>query len=131
MNTFTLHLFAADRYERIENVAGFTGEDKSGSFGLLARHERFMTALTFGLARLLMADGSREYLGFPGGLLYFIDNELRISTRRYLRDTDVERIARSLTRELLEEEQALEQTRRKLHRLEAEMLRHLAQLGME
>jgi len=131
VNTFTLHLFAADRYERIENVAGFTGEDKSGSFGLLARHERFMTALTFGLARLLMADGSREYLGFPGGLLYFIDNELRISTRRYLRDTDVERIARSLTRELLEEEQALEQTRRKLHRLEAEMLRHLAQLGME
>lgn len=131
MNTFTLHLFAADRNERIENVASFTGEDKSGSFGLQARHERFMTALTFGLARLLMADGSHEYLGFPGGLLYFVDNELRISTRRYLRDTDVERIAQALTRELLEEEQALEQTRRKLHRLEAEMLRRVAQLGVE
>ncbi|MGD9786978.1 MAG: F0F1 ATP synthase subunit epsilon [Sulfuricellaceae bacterium] len=131
MNTFTLHLFAAGRYERIENVASFTGEDKSGSFGLLARHERFMTALTFGLARILMADGGREYLGFPGGLLYFVNNELRISTRRYLRDTDIERIARTLTRELLEEEQALAQTRRKLHRLEAEMLRQLAQLGME
>ena len=112
-------------------MASFTGEDKSGSFGLLARHERFMTALTFGLARLLMADGSHEYLGFPGGLLYFANNELRISTRRYLRDTDVERIAQALTRELLEEEQALEQTRRKLHRLEAEMLRRLAQLGVE
>jgi F-type H+-transporting ATPase subunit epsilon len=131
VNTFTLHLLAADRYERIENVAAFTGEDKSGSFGLLARHERFMTALTFGLARILMADGSNEYLGFPGGLLYFIDNELRISTRRYLRDTDVERITQSLTRELLEEEQALEQTRRKLHRLETEMLRRVAQLGMD
>jgi len=131
MNSFTLHLFAADRYERIENVASFTGEDKSGSFGLLAQHERFMTVLTFGLARLLMADGSHEYLGFPGGLLYFVGNELRISTRRYLRDTDVERIAGALTRELLEEEQALEQTRRKLHRLEAEMLRRLAQLGKD
>jgi len=131
MNTFTVHLFAADRTEIIGQVASFTGEDKSGSFGLLARHERFMTALTFGLARLLMADGSHEYLGFPGGLLYFIDNELSISTRRYLRDTDVERIAQALTRELLEEEQALEQTRRKLHRLEAEMLRRLAQLGVE
>ncbi len=131
MNTFTVHLFAADRYEQIAEVASFTGEDGSGSFGLLARHERFMTALTFGLARLQMADGSREYLGFPGGLLYFIDNELRISTRRYLRDADVERIARSLTRELLEEEQELEQTRRKLHRLEAEMLKRLAQLGRE
>lgn len=131
MNTFTVHLFAADRTEVIEQAASFSGEDNSGSFGLLARHERFMTALTFGLARLTLADGSREYLGFPGGLLYFIDNELRISTRRYLRDGDVARIAQALTRELLEEEQALEQTRRKLHRLEAEMLRRLAQLGVE
>ncbi len=131
MTTFALHLFAADRYERIDDVVSFAGEDASGSFGLLARHERFMTALTFGLARLLMADGSRDYLGFPGGLLYFLDNELRISTRRYLRDTDVERIAQALTRELLTEEQALDQTRRKLHRLETEMLRRLAQLGLE
>lgn len=131
MNTFTVHLFAADRYAQIGNVASFTGEDKGGRFGLLARHERFMTALTFGLARLLLDDGSREYLGFPGGLLYFVDNELRISTRRYLRDSDVERIAHALTRELLEEDRALHETRRKLHRLETEMLRRLALLGRE
>ena len=127
MNSFTVHLFAADRYERIDGIASFVGEDKSGSFGLQARHDRFMTVLTFGLARLLSVDGSQEYLGFPGGLLYFIGNELRVSTRRYLRDTDVERITRALTRELLDEEQALQQTRRKLHRLEAEM--RLARLG--
>ena len=131
MNTFTLHLFAADCYERIDDVASFVGEDKSGSFGLLARHARFMTALTFGLARLLLADGSREYLALPGGLLYFIDNELRISTRRYLRDTNAENLAEILSREMLEEEQALNETRHKLHRLEAEMLRRLAQLGMD
>ena len=128
MTGFTLHLFAADRYERIDAVTSFVGEDASGSFGLLPRHDRFMTVLTFGLARLVLADANREYLGFPGGLLYFKDNELRISTRRYLRDTDVERIAGALSRELLQEEQALAETRRKLHRLEAEMLRRLAQL---
>ena len=131
MNAFTLHLFAADRTEVIAGVTSFTGEDASGSFGLLANHDRFMTALTFGLARLALADGKREYLGFPGGLLYFVDNELRISSRRYLRDTDVARITQALTRELLEEERALEQTRRKLHRLETEMLRRLAQLGRD
>jgi len=131
VNTFTLHLFAADRTEVLAGVTSFTGEDASGSFGLLANHDRFMAALTFGLARLALADGRREYLGFPGGLLYFIDNELRISSRRYLRDTDVERITQALTRELLEEERALEQTRRKLHRLETEMLRSLALLGQE
>lgn len=129
MTGFTVHLYAADRYERIDGAVSFVGEDKSGSFGLLARHERFMTVLDFGLARIALADGSRQYLGFPGGLAYFIDNELRISTRRYLRDTDVERITQALTRELLEEEQALQETRRKLHRLEAEMLKRLAQLG--
>ncbi len=129
MNTFIVRLLAAGRTDTIENVASFVGEDRSGSFGLLAHHDRFMTALTFGLARLALADGSREYLGFPGGLLYFVDNELRISTRRYLRDTDVARITQALTRELLEEEQALEQTRRRLHRLETEMLGRLAELG--
>lgn len=129
MRTFSLLLLAADRSKIIEGVIRFTGEDASGSFGLLAHHERFMTVLTFGLARLQRRDGVTEYLGFPGGLLYFMDNELRISTRRYLHDTDVARITQALSRELLEEEQALEQTRRKLHRLEAEMLKRLAQLG--
>ena len=131
MNTFAVHLFAADSYERIDGAASFVGEDKSGSFGLLARHDRFMTVLTFGLARLLLSDGRWEYLGFPGALMYFMDNELRISTRRYLRDTDVKRITHALTRELLEEEQALQQTRHKLHRLEAEMLKRLAQIGRD
>lgn len=131
MNVFRLHLCAADRYELIEGVAAFTGEDASGSFGLQARHERFMTSLGFGLARLSLADGSRQYLALPGGLLYFVDNELRISTRRYLRGSDAGAIASALTRELLQEEEALRQTRRKLQRLEAEMLRQVAQLELE
>jgi len=131
MSGFTLHLYAADRYERIDEVASFVGEDASGSFGLLPRHDRFMTVLTFGLSRLRRADGAWEYLGLPGGVLYFVDNELRLSTRRYLRDTDARRIAQALTRELLEEEQAMAETRRKLHRLEAEMLKRLVELGRE
>jgi F-type H+-transporting ATPase subunit epsilon len=82
VNTFAVQLLAADRGERVDGVASFVGEDASGSFGLMARHQRFMTVLAFGLARLTLADGSRRYLGLPGGLLYFVDNELRIFTRR-------------------------------------------------
>jgi F-type H+-transporting ATPase subunit epsilon len=129
MTDFTLHLLAADATEIINNVVSFSAEDASGSFSLLARHERFMTTLAFGLARLRLADGTEEYLGLPGGLLYFSDNTMSISTRRYLRDTDAENIARTLSHELLEEEQALEETRRSLRHLEAEMLNHLLQLG--
>jgi F-type H+-transporting ATPase subunit epsilon len=125
---FTLQLFATDRCERIDEVASFIAEDATGSFGLLRGHDRFMTVLTFCMARLVLANAGHEYLGLPGGLLYFSHNELRISTRRYVRDTDVARIADALNRDLLHEERALAETRHKLHRLEAEMLRRLARL---
>lgn len=131
MNTFRVQLLGTDRGEAIDGVASFVGEDASGSFGLMAHHQRFMTVLAFGLARLTLADGSRQYLGLPGGLLYFVDNELRISTRRYLMGTDAAAIASVLAKEMLAEEQALALTRQKLHRLEAEMLQRMAQLDVE
>ncbi|MDE2300900.1 MAG: hypothetical protein KGL99_13440 [Burkholderiales bacterium] len=131
MNTFRLHLLGADRGETIDGVASFVGEDPSGSFGLMARHERFMTVLAFGLARLTLADGARRFVGLPGGLAYFVDNELRISTRRYLLGTDAAAIAATLAQEMLAQERDLAQTRRKLHRLEAEMLESVAQLERE
>jgi hypothetical protein len=61
-------------------------------------------------------------------VLYFVDNAL-LSTRRYLRDTDARRIAQALAGKLLQEERALAETRRKLHLLEAEMLKRLVELG--
>ena len=131
MNTFRVQLLGTDRGEAIDGVASFVGEDASGSFGLMAHHQRFMTVLAFGLARLTLADGSRQYLGLPGGLLYFVDNELRISTRRYLMGTDAAAIASVLAKEMLAEEQALALTRQKLHRLEAKMLQRMAQLDVE
>lgn len=131
MNTFRVQLLGTDRGEAIDGVASFVGDDASGSFGLMAHHQRFMTVLAFGLARLTLADGSRQYLGLPGGLLYFVDNELRISTRRYLMGTDAAAIASVLAKEMLAEEQALALTRQKLHRLEAEMLQRMAQLDVE
>jgi F-type H+-transporting ATPase subunit epsilon len=131
MTGFTLHLLAVDRSERIDGVVSFVGEDRSGAFGLMAGHERFMTLLSYGLARIRLADRTWQYLGLPGGLLYFVSNECRISTRRFVRDTDVNRIAELLTRDLLQEERVLAETRVKLHQLEDEMLKDLAQLERE
>lgn len=131
MNTFRVQLLAAARSETLEGVASFVGEDSSGSFGLQAHHVRFMTVLTFGLARLRMAGSDWQYLGVPGALLYFVDNELRISTRRYVMGSDAGAIAGTLAREMAAEEQALAQVRRKLRRLEAEILERMAQLDRE
>lgn len=128
MNRFRVELLAADRTECIDDVVGFVGEDASGSFGLMAGHERFMTVLVFGLARLRLADGRRLFVGLPGGLLDFRADGLHISTRRYLLGDDAAGIGRALASELLAEEQALATTLSKLRRLEAEMLQRLAQL---
>lgn len=131
MNTFRVELLATEAGETIDDVASFVGEDASGSFGLMANHERFMTVLGFGLARLRLADGRRRYVGLPGGLLYFVDNELRLSTRHYLAGDDAAAIAAALAQQMLAEQKLLAQALHKLHRLETEMLQRLVHLEAE
>lgn len=129
MKTFAMHVQSATQYERIESVARFVGEDESGSFGILARHGRMMTALSYGLARYQLQDGSWHYLAFPGGILYFMSNALYISTRRFLHDIDYERISVGLLEQLLKEEEDLRVIKDSLLRLEQEMFRRLWQIG--
>lgn len=125
MNTFTLHLESATQYERIENVVSFVGEDDSGSFGILPGHARLTTVLTFGLARFRLVDGDWQFLAVPGAVLYHEDNQLHLSTRRYARGADYERISAVLREELVAEEQALHAMKQSLRRLEDEMFKRL------
>jgi len=124
-----LHLQDATQYECIDKVSSFIGEDDSGFFGLLAGHERMMTSLVFGLARYRVQDQHWQYLALPGALVYFFKNELFLSTRRYLRDDNYERISGALHEQLQAEEQALQSIRASLHRMEEEMLKRLWQLS--
>jgi len=125
MTPMVLHLESATQYERIENVVSFVGEDDSGSFGVLPGHARMMTVLATGLARFRTATGAWEYVAVPGAQLYCRDNELRLCTRRYLRDADYERIGAALRDQLLAEERALGEVRDRLRRLEEEMLKRI------
>lgn len=125
MKTFPLFLQGARQFERIEAVTSFVGEDATGSFALRAHHERFMSALVFGLARYRLADGNWHYLALPGALLYFVDNQLFINTRRYIADTDYNRISQALTEQLLREEEVLMGLKRNLRQLEEAMMRQL------
>ena len=129
MKTFTLVLQDATHTQRIEQVASFAGEDDTGSFGILTNHARMMTSLVFGLARFRVRENPWQYLALPGAALYFNDNELSISTRRYLLDTDYERISSGLQEQLLAEEQELQQLKKSLHRMEEEVLRRLWEMG--
>ena len=122
MNTFTLQLYDATQQQRIENVTSFVGEDANGCFGLQAHHARFMTTLIFGLFRYRLQTDDWQYLALPGGVLYFNDNELSISTRHFLIDSDFECISDLLKHQLLSEEEALSATRSSLQKMERAML---------
>ena len=128
MTGFTLHLYDANQSERIEGVISFVGEDASGSFGILPNHARFMTLLSFGLARFRNADGSWQHLALPGALLYFVDNAMHITTRRYLKDTDYGRISQMLTERMAAEERDLSAMKESLRRMEDELLRRMWEL---
>ena len=129
MMGFTMHVQSATQYEHIEGVTSFVGEDESGSFGIRARHARMMTALSYGLARYQLQDGSWRYLAFPQAILYFVDNALYISTRRFLHDADYQRISAGLLEQLLKEEEGLRTIKESLLRLEQGMFRRLWQMG--
>ncbi len=125
MNQFVLNLLDATHEQRITGVAAFIGEDASGSFGILPNHARFMTTLIFGLARFRTITEDWHYLALPGAVVYFNQNELTLSTRHFLMDTDLERISLSLEQQLITEEENLRATRESLHRMEQAMLKRL------
>ena len=131
MKTFTLVLKGATQTERIEGVSSFVGEDASGSFGILANHARIITSLVFGLARFRVGDQPWKYLALPGAVLYFLDNELSLSTRSYLIDDNYEKISTLLQQQLLEEEEEHRTMKVGLHHMEEEILRHMWMMGRE
>jgi F-type H+-transporting ATPase subunit epsilon len=129
MKSFNLRLQDATHSEEIAGVTSFVGEDKSGSFGILAGHARMMTSLVIGLARFRIGEASWKYLASPGAVLYFHDNTLTLSTRRYLLDDDYMRISRDLKEQLLAEEAKLHSMKESLHHMEEEVLKRLWEMG--
>ena len=125
MNTFSLQLYDTEQQQRIDNVISFVGEDSNGSFGLQAHHARFMTILVFGLFRYRLQNEDWQYLALSGGVLYFNNNELSISTQHFLIDSDFERISGLLKQQLLAEEETLTATRSSLQKMEQSMLSRL------
>lgn len=129
MKHFSLVLQDATHNQQIDGVTSFVGEDSSGSFGILPGHDRLITALVIGLARFRVGDEDWQYLAVPGGILYFQDNVLTLSTRHYLLDKDYNRISQALQDQLLAEEEQLHAMKTSLHRMEEEVLKRLWELS--
>lgn len=128
MKTFTLLIQDATHAEKIEGLSSFVGEDRSGSFGILADHARMMTTLLMGLARYRKGNEPWQYLAQPGAVLYFHNNLLTISTRHYFRDENYMRISSDLQQKLLAEEEELQSVKHSLQHMEKEILKHMWEL---
>jgi F-type H+-transporting ATPase subunit epsilon len=129
MKTFALRLQDAAQAQTITGVTSFIGEDTSGSFGILAGHTRMMTTLIIGLARFRTSERAWQYLALPGGVLYFNNNVLTLSTRHFMLDDDYMRISAALQEKLLAEEENLHAIKTSLHRMEEELLKRLWEIG--
>jgi F-type H+-transporting ATPase subunit epsilon len=129
VKSFTLRLRDATKSEEIADVRAFIGEDSSGSFGLLANHVRFMTLLSIGIARYRISAGHWKYIAAAGGVLYFNDNTLTVTTYHYLLDDDYMHISQALQQQLLTEAEQLKKCKDNLYHMEEEVLKRLWKIG--
>jgi F-type H+-transporting ATPase subunit epsilon len=116
------------RSESFPDVVRFTGRDAAGSVGILANASRRITALAFGLAHFQHESGTIEYLALPGGVLYFVENELRIATTHFVRSQGLEEVSAALDRQVSTQEAELHEIKRSLHRLDEEMMKRMYEL---
>lgn len=128
MSGITLHLHSAVRSEQIDDVVSFVGTDASGSFGIQPGRARFMTILDYGLSRFRSSRGDWFYLACPGAVLDFAENQLTVSTRRYLCESDHQRISELLIGQLAAEEFELKTVKDNLQKLEQALFRRLRNL---
>ncbi len=125
MNSIKVSLQDVTHRKQYEDVTSFVGEDKSGSFGILPDHDRFMTPLVVGLCRFNTVQHGWLYAATAGALLYFHDNRLCLTTRHFLIDSDYGRISAALTEQFLEEETRLLSQKQSLRQMEEEVLKRL------
>ena len=131
MKTFVLRVLDSGGQKEFTDVVSFVGEDASGSFGILAGHERLITSLLTGLARFRTESSGWQYVAVPGAILYFDEDELCLCTRRCLVGDDYERISAALREQILAEESKMAAMKQNLHRMEEEVFRRLWELGKE
>ena len=125
MSALVLHLESALRYERIEDIASFVGEDASGSFGLLPGHAPMATVLESGLARFRTATGPWQYVAAPGAVLRLAADGLHYTAHRYLRGDNPDALREALRAAHAAQAQETHEIGRSVHRLEQEMMRRL------
>ncbi|MGY6274810.1 F0F1 ATP synthase subunit epsilon [Methylomonas sp. MgM2] len=129
MMGFGLTLLDSRGTDEFDEVIQFIGSDDSGSFGILARHERTVSLLRFGLARFFDKSGRCHYVALPGGVLRFADNHLTVTTVRYFLGDDRAVICQQLDAEMTKLDSEVHSARATLSEIEHSLVKRLSQLS--
>ncbi|MDG6773827.1 hypothetical protein QCB45_05745 [Thiomicrorhabdus sp. ZW0627] len=129
MRHFSLVIQSPGQRQVFDEVRSFVGEDPTGSFGILSGHIRMMTSLVMGLSRFQVEGEDWRYVATPGALLYFVDDTLTLTTRRFAVDADYTKISHVLHEKMQKEEVLLSRQKHSFRRMEEEVLKRLWEMN--
>lgn len=112
-----------------EPVARISGEAENGSFTLLPRHIDFVTVLVPGLLSFIDEAGDESFLATDSGILVKVGPQVRISTRRAARGSDLETLRQIAEEEFSTLDEHERQARAVLLSLEMDLVRRFIELG--
>lgn len=125
MKTFVLTIYSPFAKLTIDDATSFVGIDASGSFGILAGHERLITILEFGFVTVHRRDHGVKYIALPGGTLYFEKNTLKLVTNRYFVGDDDKELNAQLRGQIASEETKLRDLKESVRKMEESMVKQL------
>jgi len=108
-----------------EEVDRIKAEAVDGWFGLLPRHQDFVTALVPGVLTFQRSGKPEEYVAIDHGILVKCGAEVSISTRNAVRGTSLERLKTEVEVQFREREERERAARTFEAKLEADLVRHL------
>lgn len=129
MSAFALTLLDSTQVQRFDAVTECIAADATGSFGILAGHERTVAVLRYGLLRFVNGDGAWHYAALPGGVLRFADNTLNIVASRFFLGDEREALADKLAAEMAREDSDIHSARATLAQIERTLMRRLGELS--
>ena len=129
MNTFELILQDMTQQWHEAEARSFVATDVSGSFGIQAGHETFVTCLRPGLARFMDGSGQWQYVAQPGAVVWFADNRLYLSTAQFIISPERDRLVQHMDEEWRAAAEALGSTKRNIVQVEQALARKLWEMN--
>lgn len=111
------HIFLDIKVQKI------VAEGIDGSFGLLAKHVDFVTALAAGILTFEDENGQEQHLAVMEGVLVKKGNTVFVSTRRAVKDTDLASLKQTVEKDFFKQRQKEKTMRTSASRIEAGFIR--------